>query len=491
VSWVPAEHVLGAVQQHRQVLAAEQARVQEFTRYHETEKARLDAERQQARHDLGQAVLPKLNVQTIQAAASAVGLLGLGSENIPKQVEERREWIGKRLATIERDPRYANAELLRHPRTGSLAQAIAQNEDYRAPLLYLTALCESHPRFLRLIDIGFGTQEAGTSWWRLSYWADRSAANEILARFPGRTEFLQVREEYLRAKEDLAVFDAELVALRKEWAAGEALAHEFAALAEEHRTLDERALAHTRERIVAHMLGCDVSLMTERLRSLAPSKAAAKGGLLLLFLRASGITAKMSYLEGVARAKLSEIQQDINKQAQSLASVEMRTRRRWAPMPLAKYQKLSEDKRARYEKRWQRFGKTYTTVHTYDRYDRGIYYQDLLWWDLMTRGRHDGSYLPEVRHFHDTHPNYQYDPDWKTLQQEHRALYANAGDERAGDYGDGSGAAGGGDSASGGYDDAVQDGQADDVEAAAAAAFEDSSDDASSSDTDTTRTDAS
>ena len=115
----------------------------------------------------------------------------------------------------------------------------------------------------------------------------------------------------------------------------------------------------------------------------------------------------------VSLRPLLEMRKEVFTQQQKLDTIEQRTRKRWAPMPLDKFQKLAEDRRPRYEKRWQRFGKVYTTVYTYDRWDRGRYYDDLLWWDLMTRGRYDGSYLSDVNDFHRRHPGYQFDPDYK------------------------------------------------------------------------------
>ena len=111
-------------------------------------------------------------------------------------------------------------------------------------------------------------------------------------------------------------------------------------------------------------------------------------------------------------------------------------------MPLDKYQKLAEDRRPRYEKRWQRFGKVYTSVHSFDRWDRGSRFEDLLWWDLMTRGRYDGSYLPEVAEFHRRRPDYQFDPsnlnrraaDWS--DEAEAATHAIEADASADDAGD-------------------------------------------------------
>jgi hypothetical protein len=148
------------------VLAAEEARVAGFVQHHATERATLEAERQQAFEELGKAVLPRLDAASIAAAGQAVGLLGLAAEDILRKVEARRAWLVSRLHAIVHDPRYANRELQRHPRTGSLTTAIAQNEEHRRPSAAVIAACEGHPRFHRLWTIGFGTPEQTTPWWR-------------------------------------------------------------------------------------------------------------------------------------------------------------------------------------------------------------------------------------------------------------------------------------------------------------------------------------
>ena len=412
MSWVPAEQVLHAVGAQRQILAAEQARIQQFSDYHAAERAKLEGEQRQAMHDLGAALLSKLDDASIAAAAQVTGLVGLPGEHIPAKLEARRAWLVARLGEIAKTPIYANRELLRHPRTGSLVTAIAELEDHSRAFHAVIAACEEHVRFDRLWTTGFGTPEHQGSWWRYSHWQDRSAAEEIVARFPGKTTFAEVRDEYARAKDTVAVLGAEIARARGEIAAGEMLDREYAKLYEELQTLGMRGLEHTRGRLVQHLLGTDASVVSQRL---------AASPFLLLFLRASGITAKIAYLDGIQRTNLTEMQKEIAAQRARLDAAEVRTRRRWAPMPLDKYQKLAEDRRPRYEKRWQRFGKIYTTVHTYDRWDRGRWYGDLLWWDLMTRGRYDGSYLPEVSEFHRHHPGYQFDPNWKDRAAAQRA----------------------------------------------------------------------
>jgi hypothetical protein len=413
MSWVPAEQVLSTVASQRQVLASEQARIANFAQYHTTERQKLEAEYKQAAHDLGSALLPSLDARAIAAAADAVGLVGLPAENVPAKLEARRSWLASRIAELGHDPRFTQRELLRHPHTGSLTRALAEAQEYRQPSSGVISACETHMRFDRLWASGFGTPEFSAPWWRYSYWEDRSAAAELVAVFQGKTTFAEVREEYRAAKENVATYDAEIARLHAELAAGEAVSREHAEHVDEHQHLDARGLEHTRGRIIQHLLGSDASLVSQRLQRWP--------ALRLLFLRASGVAAKISYLDNIQRTNLAEMQKEYAAQQQRLNDVEMKTRRRWAPMALDRYQKIAEDRRPRYEKRWQRFGKVYGSVYSYNRWDRGRYYEDLLWWDLMTRGRYDGSYIPEVSYFHQHHPHYHYDPDYKALADAQRA----------------------------------------------------------------------
>ncbi len=425
MSWVPAEQVLRTIAEQKAALVEQQSRVSSFASYHEGERAKLEAEQKQATHDLAQALLPSLDPAVIQSASDTVGLVGLPGENIPHKLEVRRAELASRIAAIERDRRFVDRELLRHPRTGSLSRALAEAEEMRQPAAAIVATCEAHPRFSRLWESGYGAPEFSAPWWRYSYWEDHSAAGDIVALFPGKTSFSEVRDEYRSARETAGTFDGEIARLHAEIAACDALARDHVSLVDEHRHLDERGLAFTQHRITQHLLTTDASLISQRLEPWPAIR--------LLFLRASGIAAKITYLEGIQRTNIADLSKDLSAQQQRLGDLEFRTRRRWAAMPLDKYQKLAEDRRPRFEKRWQRFGKVYESVHTYDRWDRGRYYDDLLWWDLMTRGRYDGSYVSEVFEFHQRHPDYVFDPDYRALAAADRAADAEARAELDGD----------------------------------------------------------
>jgi hypothetical protein len=377
------------------------------TAYHQTERQKIDADRRAANDDLGQALLPRLDAASIAAAASSTGMVNLPAEDLPGKLEARRAWLVSRLQQIASAPEYAQRELLRHPHTGSLTRALAEANEYRNLAHEFVAECEDHPRFEQLLEGGFGTAEEKAPWWRYSYWQNRSAAADIVTK-SGKASFADVREEYSKRQQDVATYDGEISQLRQQIDAGEQIEREYATLWEEHHTLDARGLAQTRGRLVQHLLGVDAATVTQRLN-------AASSPLTMLFLRASGLAAKATYLDGIHATNAGEVTRDLGAQKVKLDNIETKTRRRWAPMADDKYQKLTVDPRPRYDKRFQRWGKVYQTVYVYDRWDRARYYDDLLWWDLMTRGRYDGSFIPEVQTYHQMHPDYAFDPNWKTL----------------------------------------------------------------------------
>ena len=177
---VPAEQVLHMVAAQRQVIAEQQGRLADFNAYHATERGKLAAEQRAASEDLGQALLPRFDAASIAAAADAIGMVGLPAENLPAKLEARRAWLVTRMQQILHTPDYAQRELLRHPRTGSLSRALAEAREYRGLANQFVDLCESHPRFENLMAGGWGTAAEKTAWWRYSFWQDRAAAAELV-----------------------------------------------------------------------------------------------------------------------------------------------------------------------------------------------------------------------------------------------------------------------------------------------------------------------
>jgi hypothetical protein len=64
---------------------------------------------------------------------------------------------------------------------------------------------------------------------------------------------------------------------------------------------------------------------------------------------------------------------------------------------------------ARYGRIYDRYSRANQTVYVFHDYDRASPLEDFLWWDLMTDGRMDGNFIPEVSEYYAERPGYQYE----------------------------------------------------------------------------------
>ena len=65
---------------------------------------------------------------------------------------------------------------------------------------------------------------------------------------------------------------------------------------------------------------------------------------------------------------------------------------------------MLKDPTAKLAARRHRYDEGYQTIVYFDRYDAFDYARDMLWWDLMTGGRYEGDYIPEVQAWREQHP---------------------------------------------------------------------------------------
>src|SRR5262249_35901624 len=154
----------------------------------------------QATRDLGAALLPELTREHVARAVSLTGYASLAQEDPVGALAREQAAVAARVQEIEQDPRFRDRELLRHPRTGSLTRAKAELEELRAPLHAALSAAE-HPRLERLLEVGYGTPSYGVGFWRMSYYEDWKAGDEILAKFPEKKFWSDVRDEVLRARD--------------------------------------------------------------------------------------------------------------------------------------------------------------------------------------------------------------------------------------------------------------------------------------------------
>jgi hypothetical protein len=292
-------------------------------------------------------------------------------------------------------------EFLRAPRIGKLTREVDELLEHRAPLAQVLAAC-AHPRMEALCAAGYGTKDYAVPFWRMSYYADWEAGDQVVERWPGKT-FSEVRAEYLRAKETVHTFDVRIQELRAEIAQGEALELEHRRTSEALATIPQRHLARARHWLGRHVIDCGLRVLGQRL--------AAEPDVELMAKRVSGLGHKLAYLDRLGETHLQRTGAELRTSlAKVTRDVEKYQRPKYfhAQFPAQAYQQRFRPRGQRWAKSFQRYSLASDTVYAFDRYDQGRLMQDFLWWDLMTDGRLDGDFIPEVVEHRRRHPEYRY-----------------------------------------------------------------------------------
>jgi len=362
-----------------------------------------------ALEELVNTLVPSLEPNVLGWAAWATGYAPLGNDGPRVAMERERKELEARIAAIEVEPRYAHRELLRAPRVGSLVQKVTELMHYRAPLADVVTRCD-HPRMDELIASGYDTPDYKVPFWRTAYYANWKAGDEVLERFPEKQRFADIRTDYLAARDSLSVYDAELAEVRREIRAGEELEAEYEKCRGNLANIEERYLQMAREALGRHLSEIDLAILGERFAQAPHVEILAK--------RVAGLGQKLHYLDRIAEKNLHEPEAALRKQQQKMGrdiAKYSRPKHAYTVIPVHVAEKRSVSFWDRHRRSQERFEKHYGRVYAFDAWDRGRLAQDFLWWDLMTDGRIDGDFIPEVHDFHqrypDARPSYGYDRD--------------------------------------------------------------------------------
>jgi hypothetical protein len=377
--------------------------IAQHRRVHQKSRAELAGRYQHALGELVATLVPSLDPQALSWAGWATGYAPFGQKDALARMEAERQSLSERIAQIEADPRFQNRELLRAPRVGTLVQQLDELLHYRAPLADIVERCQ-HPRLERLLHLGYGLPDYPVRFWHTAYYADWEAGDEIVERFPDKKTFAEVRAAYLEARDALAVHDTNIREIQAQIALGEQLEAEHSERRRALDTLESRWLGFAREALGRHLSEIDLGALGDRLAKAPHVEILAK--------RVAGLSQQIVYLDRLAQKHLDEPEAALRG---ALAKIERtivkysRPKYHGAWVEGAAVERMSQGLAPRYERVQQRFEKQYNRVYVFHDYDRGNLATDFLWWDLMTDGRIDGNFIPEVQSFHERNPGYHYE----------------------------------------------------------------------------------
>ncbi|MBC7804819.1 MAG: hypothetical protein H7145_01590 [Akkermansiaceae bacterium] len=371
----------------------------------ETQTRQSDLRRKQSESfaALAAAVLPDLSDS--DALDTLVARLGLHElKTLQIHLMQRLTRNALRKNEIEASESYANREL------HQLRLETKRNE---LEPLYKHAHLEwqklqAQERLAEIIARGYGTElYEHRGWWRfmnpqfLNDWRCADAATETL----GFASF----EELLVAYKDRA---EQVQVLGRDWNELQEQKHAIALLEEERERIirEENDLPRETYREMGERIAAILEDGKSPLVDSLPNPDALRSRLNEI----GGMSAQTEYLDGL-RSQVERESVAIAERSEKLFSERNRyagDRHRYRNKRFSGEQwgkRFGDHRTARYEPLYGRYRRASDTVYVFNDYNRASGLQDFLWWDLMTDGRLDGNFIPEVREWHDHNPDYRYD----------------------------------------------------------------------------------
>lgn len=373
----------------------------EFAR-HEARAKELQQLREKTLDELTQITLPSLDPATLAAVERFTGYGRFRGLDLDAYLARERERLTQRAAQIQADPRFIRRRELLDPTAGELTLKAKQARDELALIESGLQRYEQEPDFVGLYQRGYRTPNYRQSVLTLQYYKDWKRGDEITEKF-GCKAFSEVRAAYenlLRGREacrrTLEAVEGEIQDVRRLIAelneAQRRLADLPKFVLEDFRRMLREHLAFANREQLFQWAGGD------RVRE-------------SLIKRLDGVEKQLEYARAMTDRRVAEERRYLTDELAKLErKVAKFSRPKYAGTYLNPYQAQAwlRDPRERLAARRARFWRDYDRVAYYDRYDRYDFAADLLWWDVMTDGRLDGDFIPEVYQYRQRHPGYAY-----------------------------------------------------------------------------------
>ncbi len=393
-----ARQVRAAALKDNEALQRESQWYEDRVGEHNADIAKIDERVAEAWTHLGAVLVPELAPAILDELGQRLGLPMITSQAVEAGTRSELSRLVALRVSAAASPIYQNREGIRNECVIRLAEC----DELLAPLRAVYEEIVQDPRFIRLRTNGYASPRYEGRWWGLSYYRDWKEADELVEAFgPGQrtADFAGLLRKVDEAEAAARVLqdDRDELAGRLNQVQMLEDQHDDAARALEQ--MPQRRLAAVRGSVRAHL----EPMAEPRIAALVGDAHA----VVVALQRISGLAAQRRYLSVAAqtyliepRAQLAAARFRNNRDIEKLA----RPKNAGKSFDPTKMHKRFEGRPAAFAKRGERYGKTRETVTTFHHYERGSLAQDFLWWDLMSDGRLDGDFIPEVQMHRRQHP---------------------------------------------------------------------------------------
>lgn len=395
--------LISAVEHRKKAFAEEVARLAEERRQYEAAASEIDGRRARNGQELAGYLLPDLDDEDLAALERRLRYPALLPEK--RVTEAALAELEREREAIEADPRFSEREV----RRVDYEEQLAEIAEAAAAFARERELWESSAYFQALHRVGWfePDYDGGLFDWLRDWRACSLLMAELEERFP---------DKKFPDDEDV----------KREWSALYASSEPVLTL---KRGLDEKiaeldriaarhaALLAAPDELFRKLWKTLAGLVVDHLRA-APEELLVELGkadaTLATFLKKDvGLGKQADYLRQLVavriepyRRRLAEEERKLSQKADKLRY--KRARGKYVivgPNDVRSMRTLPTEK---WSTRRTSFVKTRQRLVEFDRWERGSYVSDFLWWDLVTRGAR-GDDLAEVQVFHERHPGWSID----------------------------------------------------------------------------------
>lgn len=347
-------------------------------------------------------LLPDLSPASLTRVANSTG--ALGGADPAAMIKEKELEIQAEMASIRED-----VEVVTIPqRLNELTDQIAELRKVLNPLRRFLRNAR-HERLDHLLDVGYGTPDYDVPWWRVSYYSDWKAGDEILeATAPEFEEFAEFRQAFALRFNQSTVAEAEWDdALREEKVLKDTL-ERYTALEHSLTQVADEVLLELRETLGTYLGARKESAFENRMNADPEGR-----GLVLGWV---GAGKRLQYLRELERSSLRPFWVAISKSLDKMRRKRVKYRRpkkAYTRFSADEIERTFADRRHKWEKFWTRYDAAFAALNDFDgRYHYGRFDDDFLWWDLFCDGRVKGRFSEEVMEFYEEHDDYRWESPW-------------------------------------------------------------------------------
>lgn len=266
-----------------------------------------------------------------------------------------------------------------------------------------------HERLDHLLEVGYGQPRYDVPWYRLSYYSDWKAGDEILeAMGEVYADFAAFREDFAERSNQLQAEEPLLLRLEAETAQLNLSVARVEELQGQLLGLPEWLLGQLQGRLREDLSTRGEAAFTGRTTAKDEGGASA--------LAWVGLGKRVQYLQELRRGQLEPFGQNVEK---TLNKLKRKSIKYWRPKHSGTRFSEGEldatfaDKTPKWDKFWARYEAAFAALRDFDgRYHYGRFDDDFLWWDMFCDGRVKGRFSEEVVEFYEEYEDYSWESPW-------------------------------------------------------------------------------